>query len=199
MLLGRRKSAAGRSVRAALRTTGLPPEETRAPEPGPGRSWSAGDARLTIALVQETISTADGKASILGAAGTVLLGFAATTIDISVLLGGSVGQRAGLVVGALALGAFAMFSMRLGGVLVPRVDAEQESRYAWPSLVTWEVDDLVARRDGDQVDRREAWTQAQMLARISQRKHQRLKSAMRWFGCSSVLLVAWLFLWTVIS
>lgn len=148
------------------------------------------DAFKTIDLAQQSIAGADTKASILGAATVVLLGLVADRLDLSALWEDPTPlEIAAAVLGILSLGAVALVGISLGRVLVPRVTAEQFSRYAWPAIVDTPLDALVKAPDA--TDRRDAWCQAQMLARIAHQKHLHLKFALRWLGVAVALTVLW--------
>ena len=150
---------------------------------------STEDAYMTMMLVHDSISGADGKASILGTASAVVVGLVAGSLDLTVLDGGSVGQYVWVGLGLAAIGAVVVTAGELAGVLIPRVGAERFSRYAWPAIVDLPLSRLVLA--DDRSDREEAWAQAQMLARISRIKHLHLRRAFTWFAGAVALAGAW--------
>jgi len=152
------------------------------------------DALPAITLQAGLVNNADTKTGIL-TGGLLLLGAAYLRQQDSVekLLAHTHGR--GFV--ALAVFAYGTICLALGAAhaylaLRPRMQPGEPSRFSFPRLAQLEIRELMTQ-DRDQV-RREAWTQAQTMARIVAAKYRHLQLTLTFTTVSTLMYVAWLLL-----
>jgi hypothetical protein len=150
------------------------------------------DAHRAVGYFSHWIGNADTKVGLLTAVAAVLLG--------------GVGQQAGAVaklteqpdnaeLAALAVFASSLVALLVGGwhlarAVTPRTDApEGPNRFSFPSLSANSLTSLSPARD---VVAGEAWSQAQLLARIASTKFARLRIAIPAIFGAAILFALWL-------
>lgn len=152
------------------------------------------DAALrSLELGQAWIDNADTKIGLATAALGLLTGAFAGRISLVVdAFTASVWLGIGLLVGAfVVLGLFACAGWRLLQALLPTRDAEEATRFAWPSLTRLTDAAIEEAVDGEML-RRQAWRQARQLSRIANRKYQHFHVGGQWLAAAFAALVLWL-------
>lgn len=152
------------------------------------------DALPAITLQAGLINNADTKTGIL-TGGLILLG--AAYLRQQDLVGKLLAHAQGRGFAALAVFAFGTICLALGAAhaylaLRPRMQPGEPSRFSFPHLAQLEIRELMTQ-DRDQV-RREAWTQAQTMARIVAAKYRHLQLTLTFTTLSTLMYVAWLLL-----
>lgn len=156
------------------------PDATVADEPVGPPVATLDVARDNITNFGGWIAHANTKAALVAAGLTFILGAtAAQPKHIAVALAGATPAAAAARVALVLLGLTATLAfVAVGVALFPRTQPAP-SRFGWPTVKDLPVDEL-RRATADELER-DAWTHAQRLANIADRKYAALKVAL-WVG-----------------
>lgn len=155
------------------------------------------DAYQAITTIGGWVTNAEAKVGLLTAAVTVLAGAVVRQRDqVEQLLLATVDTRG--LIGLIALGvcvvALVVCAWHLFRALQPHLDVGQEpSRFAFPDLAGAELE-VLADPASVATARREAWVQAQTLARIARDKYRSFALALRAGIAAGIAFVGWLVL-----
>lgn len=152
------------------------------------------DAFQALDSVAGWVTAAETKTGLLATALTVLAGVVASKrAQALASLQGELSCREVAVL--IPYGVCLMSLVASGAFLVAALRARTEpgapSRFAFPYLATADIDKLMTD-DGQEI-RREAWSQAQTLARIAMRKYKHFNVALTLGLVSAGTFVVWLF------
>ena len=142
------------------------------------------DAEFVIGRTGEWIRGADTKAGLLFGALVVLLGSMGSSSEkLRGLWSGAMPPTASTIALAICGALLAVAIGLLVAVLIPRRSSPEVTRYSWVWLAKGSAEGLAEL--GADGRRKEAWSQARQLAKISARKHSLFAGAM-WCSVGSV-------------